>query len=296
MNNRTFTLPIIIIAAIAVGVFLTVQRVNSPVMSRLVSQQNEILKMTNVIQTQVAQLQTKRPGSGPAGVVAGNVANPGDLQQRVEALEAKVDFLTRALQRGGAIVPAAQQQQRGARPQEDMDTEYPLSIGHSPVLGNPDAPITIYEFVDIQCPYCSRFHPVVNDVVAAYPDKVNYVMKNFPLNFHSMAKPAAKAALAAGEQGKYFEMLDLLLVHNRELSETKFKELAGQLKLDVEQFTRDLKEKDSQYEAWIKADMDLAVRSNVRGTPTFFLQKRKTNARNLASFKQEIDALLKKMK
>ncbi|MFA5260688.1 MAG: thioredoxin domain-containing protein [Candidatus Omnitrophota bacterium] len=295
MNNRTFILPIVIVLAIAVGVLITVQKVNSPVMVRLITQQNEILKMNQVIQRQLMQLTTKineqnsqnSPSEGQA-----NKANTDQfsMEARVSALEKRIVDLTNMVQKlssGQAV------QQVPQRQQEDYSKVYKLDAAHSPVKGNPSAPITIVEFMDIQCPYCSRFHPVVDEVLAAYPDKVNFILKNFPLQFHSGARPAAKAAFAAGEQGKYHEMIKLLLDNNRELTENKFKELAGQLGLNVEKFMNDLKEKDAQYEGWIQQDIMLATQSDVRGTPTFFLGGRKTTARDLGNFKTQIDALLK---
>ena len=292
MNNRTFVLPIVIVLAIAIGVLITVQKVNSPVMARLITQQNEILKVNQVIQRQLMQLSTQVSASdSPAGQAANkDQAGQFSLESRVSALEKRIVDLTNAVQKlSGQDIRQAPQRQ-----QEDYSKVYKLEAGHSPIKGNPAAPISIVEFMDIQCPYCSRFHPVVDEVLAAYPDKVNFILKNFPLQFHPMARPAAKAAFAAGEQGKYYEMINLLLDNNRELSENKFKELAGQLGLNVEQFTNDLKQKDAQYEEWIKQDIMLGTQSDVRGTPTFFLGGRKTTARDLPSFKTQIDGLLKK--
>jgi protein-disulfide isomerase len=221
-------------------------------------------------------------------------AKPGtdrfSLESRISALEKRIVELTNIVQRlsGG---PAAQQVPQ--RPQEDYNKVYKLDVAHSPVKGNPSAPITIVDFVDIQCPYSARFYPVIDELLAVYPEKVNFVVKNFPLQFHPQARPAAKAAFAAGEQGKYYEMIKLLLDNNRELTEDKFKELAGQLGLNVEKFVNDFKQKDAQYEQWIQQDIVLGSQSDVRGTPTFFLGGRKTTARDFSSFKTQIEALLK---
>ena len=123
---------------------------------------------------------------------------------------------------------------------------------------------------------------------------MNYVLKNFPLSFHPHARQAAKAALAAGEQGKYYEMTDLLMENFRDLGESKYVELAGQLGLDVEKFKQDLVNNDEKYEAVIQADMELAQKVAVRGTPTFYVNGKKTRARDFNSFKREIDEILKK--
>jgi len=160
------------------------------------------------------------------------------------------------------------------------------------VRGNPDAKVTIVEFSEVQCPYSQRFHPVLSEVLAAYPKDIKLIFKHFPLNFHPNARPAAKAMLAAAEQGKYWEMLDLLFENGRDLSDEKYTEFAKQLGMDVEKFTKDLKEKDSQWEEMIEKDVALARSVNVRGTPTCFINGKLTRARTLEAFKQEIDALL----
>ena len=175
---------------------------------------------------------------------------------------------------------------------EDFSRAYGIDIAHSPILGRKDAPITIVEFVDLQCPYCSRFHPIVLDAQKAFPDKVNVVLKNFPLPFHSQAIPAAKAAFAAGEQGKYWEMVDALLKNSQNLSEKKYRELAGKLGLNVRQFLQDYKEKDLQWQEYIQKDVALGNKSAVRGTPTIYINGRKTQARDLEGFKDEIKGYL----
>lgn len=296
MNNRSFILPVVIVLAIAMGVLITVQKVNSPIMVRLITQQNEILKMNQVVQRQLMQLTTKVDAqsskNSSAEEQAGKAGSaPFPLESRVSALEKRVVDLTDIVQKLSLGGQAAQQVPQ--RPQEDYDKVYKFDALHSSIKGNPAAPISIVEFIDIQCPYSARFHPVVGEVLAAYPDKVNFIVKNFPLQFHPGARPAAKAAFAAGEQGKYHEMIQLLLENNRELTEDKFKELAGRLGLNVEKFMSDFKQKDAQYEEWVQKDIVLGTQSDVRGTPTFFLGGRKTTARDLAAFKTQIDALLK---
>lgn len=178
-------------------------------------------------------------------------------------------------------------------PQEDMNMVYSIPIDQSPVRGNKNAKVTLTEFVDFQCPFCSRFHTVSQDALKAYPNDVKYVIKNYPLPFHPNAKPGAKAALAAGEQGKYWEMADTLLSNNQDLSEDRFKTEAKNLGLDVDRFMKDYKDKDAQWEATLNKDMSLAAQVDVRGTPTFYLNGKKTMARDAASLKVEIDKILK---
>jgi len=109
---------------------------------------------------------------------------------------------------GGGQQPQPQQP-----PAEDMNKVYTIPEGVSPILGNRNAPVTIVEFSDFQCPFCARFYSAIKDVMAAYPGRVRVMVKNFPLPFHPNARPAAKLAMAANEQGKFQGMMEALLAN-----------------------------------------------------------------------------------
>jgi len=193
------------------------------------------------------------------------------------------------------MMGALRQQQQAKRPQppqEDPDKVYTIDLTGASIKGDPDAKVTIVEFSDIQCPYSQRFHPLFQEALESYPKGVRYVFKNFPLGFHKEAKPAAKALLAAKEQGKYWEMLNLLMQSGKQLGEEKYKELAKQLNLDMDLFSKDLNNKNDEFEAIIQKDMELGSSVNVRGTPTFFINGKKTRARSVDEIKKEIDSLL----
>jgi protein-disulfide isomerase len=144
----------------------------------------------------------------------------------------------------------------------------------------------------LQCPFCARFYPPLKEVLAAYPDKVRVVLKNFPLSFHPNARPAAKVALAANEQGKYYEMADLLMQNGADVSEDKVKDYAKQLNLNYNKLMSDLKNNEAAYEKRIADDSALGQQVDVQGTPTFFINGKKTNARDFNSYKTEIDQIL----
>ena len=213
----------------------------------------------------------------------GAVAN---INQKIGAIDAKLSMFMGGARNG------QQPPQRPPMPQEDSNAVYTIEDGQSPILGNKNAPITIVEFSDLQCPFCNRFHPVVKDVIKAYPDKVRGIIKNFPLPFHSNALPAAKLALAANLQGKYFEMVDLLLQNQASVADDKVKEYAKQLGLNYNKLMDDYKNKDAQFQKMIDDDKALAEKVAVQGTPTFYLNGKKTNARDLESYKAEIDKIL----
>lgn len=216
------------------------------------------------------------------GTASGDVKN---VLARLSALEAKVQ----ALEARGPVAPPAPSRQR---PQRDLSRVYDIPVGSSAVFGKAQAPVTIVMFNDFQCPFCSRFYPAALEAAKAYPDKVKLVMKHFPLSFHKDAPAASKAALAAGVQGKFYEMSELLFQNTRSLNEEKFKELAAQLKLNVNKFMKDLKERDAEWEKIIAEDIELGRKSDVGGTPSFYLNGKISGARDVEGWKAQIDAIL----
>lgn len=157
-----------------------------------------------------------------------------------------------------------------------QESAYNLPIGNSYVLGNKAAPVTVTVFSDYQCQFCSKVDPVVNAVVndPELKDKVNVVMKHYPLSFHKDAKPAAKAALAAGEQGsdKFWKMSEKIFQNQTALTADNFSKWAKEIGLDLAKFAKDLKENDSKYEKVMEEDTQLGIKvANVRGTPSIYV-------------------------
>ncbi|MDR2338033.1 MAG: thioredoxin domain-containing protein [Deltaproteobacteria bacterium] len=144
-----------------------------------------------------------------------------------------------------------------------------FSIGNSPVKGNKNAKVTVVEVSDFECPYCSRGKAVIDEVLKAYPKEVKVVFKNLPLSFHQNAKPAALAALAAGEQKKFWEMHNLIFDNQRELSREKYLEFAKQLKLDLKKFEKDMD--GEKLAKQLDNDIEMAGKLGVQGTPGFFI-------------------------
>ena len=144
-----------------------------------------------------------------------------------------------------------------------------IDIGNSPVKGNPAAKVTIVEFSDFECPFCTRGKSTMDEVLKAYPNDVKVVFKNLPLPFHQNAVPAAKAALAAGKQGKFWEMHDKLFENQRELTAENFEKFAKELSLDLSKFKADMN--DPEIDKQIEADKKLAEAHGIQGTPGFFV-------------------------
>jgi protein-disulfide isomerase len=164
----------------------------------------------------------------------------------------------------------------------------------SPFEGPKDAPITLVEFSDFQCPYCSRLAPVVKQVLKKYPKKVKLVFKNYPLTkVHNMAMKAAVAALAAKEQGRFWEYHDKLFENHRTLSDKKLIDIAKELGLDMDKFKHDMN--DPKIATLIKRDTNEALSNGVRGVPTLFLNGHRIRSLNAALIENEIDRELKKI-
>ena len=177
------------------------------------------------------------------------------------------------------------------RPQIDYNKVHNIPDGSSAVRGAKNGKVTIVEFSDIQCPYCTKFQPLIQEILEKYPNDVRHVFKNFPLRFHKQARPAALALLAANEQGKYWELQKLLFENGKTLSEEKIKELAGTAGLDVARFEASLKN-----EALTKAldtEMAEARSAGVRGTPSIFVNGKRVKDRSFEGMKAMIDEVLK---
>jgi protein-disulfide isomerase len=134
--------------------------------------------------------------------------------------------------------------------------------------------------------------PLLEQVLEKYPKEVKLVFKNFPLRNHTLARPAAVAALAAGEQGKFWEYHDRLFENYQKISEPLLVEIAGELGLDTEAFqaAREMK----SLGASVSRDMQEGSRAGVRGTPTVFINGRRLNQRSLAGFSAMIDGELQR--
>ena len=143
-------------------------------------------------------------------------------------------------------------------------------------LGSPSAPVTIEEFADFQCPECARMHPVVKEVRAAYGDRVRVIFRQFPLNIptHDKAYEAAAATEAAGLQGRFWEMQNLLFTNQNIWSRSAdhrkiFAEYAQKIGLDVDKFTSDMVGFPAKTR--VDADIQRGRSLNVGSTPTFYI-------------------------
>ncbi len=164
----------------------------------------------------------------------------------------------------------------------------PVEVGKAPVRGNPKAPVTVVEFSDFQCPYCVRSRPTVNRVRETYGDKVRWVFRHFPLDFHAQAEKAGEAAACAGEQGKFWEMHDLLWTNTAKLQVGDLKAHAATLGLDAPRFGQCLD--SGKYAGLVEADREAGQGYGVSGTPAFFVNGRPlVGAQPFDAFAQIVD-------
>jgi len=148
-----------------------------------------------------------------------------------------------------------------------------FKLKDAPVRGSSKAPITVVEFSDMQCPFCAREAGVLREALANYPGQVQWVFKNFPLSFHPNSPLAHEAVMAAGAQGKFWEMHDLIFANQKSMARGDLDGFARQIGLDMQRFDSDLDA--SKYRDHIQADQDEGDRLNVTGTPTVFINGRR---------------------
>ncbi|MFI5395718.1 MAG: DsbA family protein [Candidatus Binatia bacterium] len=209
------------------------------------------------------------------------------LQDSQRQILAKLGDLEKKVEQIAAAKPAAPQ-----AGQVDPNKVYNIPAGNSPFKGPADAPVTLALFSDFQCPFCSQVPSLVDQVLKAYPKEVKFVYKEFPLvTIHQNAMPAARAAVAAGKQGKFWEMHDKLFANQRALQADNLKQYAKDIGLDAAKFEQDLASPDVQKE--IDDDVKLAQQSQVSGTPTLFLNGKRVTNRTFDGLKQMVDEALK---
>jgi protein-disulfide isomerase len=191
--------------------------------------------------------------------------------------------------------------QRRAQPPQPPRVVANVSTAGNPIKGKKDAPVTLVEFSDYQCPFCSRFfQTTLPTLTKEYIDtgKVRYAFRDFPLDqIHPNARKAAEAAHCAGDQGKYWEMHDLLFQNQRALEIDKLKAYASRLDLDSAAFATCVD--TDKYKAKVQKNLEDGVEAGVRGTPSFFVGKTRpdgtiqgvmiSGARPATDFRQEID-------
>ena len=238
------------------------------------------------------QISTKVQAVTPEQVQTFYEANKNRIKQPLEKVSEQI---TSYLQQ------QAQEQRRQALLKE-LRSRYPVTVAlraptvevateGEPSLGPANAPVTIVEFSDFQCPYCRQTQSTLKQLMAEYEGKIKLVFRDFPLrNIHPQAQKAAEAAQCAAEQQKFWPYHDKLFASTN-LQMDELKKFAQELALNMEQFTSCLD--SSKYAAGIDADMQAGQQAGVNATPTFFVNGYPlSGAASYERFKELVDAAL----
>lgn len=172
-----------------------------------------------------------------------------------------------------------------------------VSVDDDPAQGDKNAPITLIEFSEFQCPYCKKTRPTLDKILSTYAGKVRYVFRDFPLGFHDQAKMVANAANCANEQGKYWDYNKHLwdMQGQGKFTIEKLKALAAELKFDTGKFNSCAD--SNKYFSEIEKDIQDGAAAGVSGTPAYFINgKFLSGAQPFENFKQIIDEELAALK
>ena len=234
-----------------------------------------------------------------ADLQAQTVSNE-ELRKEIESLKAGQAAIQRDLQEIKRLLQA----RPAAAPAADSLPSTPIDISNEPFRGSPAAKIAIVEYSDYQCSFCARYEKqTFPQIQADYINtgKVKYVFRDLPLDFHKNAFKAAEAARCAGEQGKFWEMHDLLFENQQALEATDLPRHAASLALDAPRFQQCLEV--SRYAAGIRKNITEAGTAGLTGTPSFLIgvvqpnstvkiTRKIVGARPYADFKAAIDEIL----
>jgi len=180
--------------------------------------------------------------------------------------------------------------------QNEATQEGPFIIKENDhIKGNANAPITILEYSDFQCPACVQAYPILKELRKDFPNEVKVVFRYFPLSYHLQAIPAARAAEAASKQGKFFEMHDMLFEKQEEWdgaanAKEIFAKYAEELGLDINKYNADYNA-ESTLER-VKINLVEDERLDIKGTPTLYLNGKKIRLQVYPEFKKTIEAAI----
>src|SRR5262245_35864450 len=209
-----------------------------------------------------------------------------EIRQKIRAflqqqkLSARREAFVESLRSEGKVV---------VRLQPPPASRVEVSTDGAPVRGAADAPVTVVEFSDFECPFCKQTHPTLKQLLDRYPGKVRLAYRDFPLDsIHPQARRAAEAARCAQDQGKFWEYHDLLFTQSPQLAPEDLRRYAGQVGVDVTKFDSCLAA--GTHKAAVQRDLDDGNRLGITGTPAFFVNGRTlTGAQPLEAFTRLIE-------
>jgi protein-disulfide isomerase len=191
-------------------------------------------------------------------------------------------WVARAVRDGSS----ADQIQHAYKDRFDPASVKALPVDGSPTKGPDEAPVTIVEFADFECPHCREAVGLIDAVFAAHPDKIRLVYKAYTLPFHVHGEPAARAAMAAGVQGKFWEMEHLLFERQQHLEEADLQRYAQMLRLDLARWKGDM-DSPSVKDRVLK-DHNLGEEMKLKGTPTVYVNGRELDVEQDESLEERV--------
>jgi len=208
-----------------------------------------------------------------------------------ESLKERIGQALVNQQRQGQMQKVIAELQKQANLKIDLPQPRVQVAAEGPARGPKDAPVTIVEFSDFECPYCGAAHDTVEQVMNTYAGKVRLVYRQFPLSFHPHAAKAAEASLCAADQGKFWEYHDVLFKDQKKLEPTDLKAHASEVGMDAQKFGQCLD--SGEKKKAVDADQAAGLQAGVGGTPAFFINGIFLNgAQPLDEFKKVIDGEL----
>ena len=293
-----------------------IEKALAPQLARLQEQKYELMssKLDEIIAERLLAREAKRRGTTVEDLLKTEVSskvpevteaevtgfitqNKARLKEETAELRLRVrDYLKEqklAQQKGAYVASLRQNSKVLVMLQEPEPIRVAVKADAGYTQGPKDAPVTLVEFTDFQCPFCGKAVATVKEVMQQYPGKVRWVFRDFPIaSLHPKAPKAAEAARCAGEQGKFWEYHDLLFDSQSQATPEDFKRLADQLKLDPKNFKQCLD--SGKQQAAIQSDIEEGARLGITGTPTFFINGRMlVGAQPLESFRRIIEAELR---
>lgn len=182
----------------------------------------------------------------------------------------------------------AEQAEQAYKGRFDPDQVKSIDLADSPFKGPQDAPVTLVEWADFECPFCGFAAPLIDKLTERFPRRLRVVFKHYPLPAHQNAKLAALAAVAAHKQGKFWQMHKLLFANQQALNEADLMKYAKQIGLDVKQFTEDFK--SIAAEKIIERDQKAANKVGLQGTPTIYINGREFAPGSFNEFEKDLQA------
>jgi len=225
---------------------------------------------------------------------AGTDAAVKQILSEIKALRGEVKALQGEVRKLQNEVKKVQGPAKPRTPPKTDTTVYDIKVGNSAFLGPEDAKVTITEFVCLQCPFCIREWPKLQQVMKDYPKDVKVVFKHFPLSFHKKAKPVhAACALAQKEKGVegFWQMHDMIIANPKKLDVADMRGYAEKMALNMAEFDRVMGSAE-EIDKLLAPDLVEARKCKVRGTPSVFVNGLKLSPRNLPDYKKRIDAIL----